>query len=45
MNTGTKIHKILYTNVTGEESSCLTRSLHDTTRELIKMGCKNIRRG
>jgi len=45
MNTGTKIHKILYTNIAGEPRSCLTRTLHNTTRELIKLGCKNIRRG
>jgi len=42
MKTNEKLHLIRYTAPDGTEGSRLTRRIHETTRDLITMGCKNI---
>jgi hypothetical protein len=42
MKTNDKLHLIRYTTPTGEAGSRLTRVYHETVRDLIERGCKNI---
>ena len=42
MKTTETLKLIRYTAPDGTEGSRLTRTLHETMRDLIEMGCKNI---